>query len=82
MEALVVASEISLKLSRDQAVVLFEWLGRTGSAGFPAEFEDQAEQRILWDLESLLEAVLTEPLGDDYRGRLEKARMALRDSTE
>ncbi|TCN31038.1 hypothetical protein EV644_13015 [Kribbella orskensis] len=61
-EVLMVADEFSLRLSRDQALVLFEWLARTSSAGAPVGFEDQAEQRVLWDLESALERVLIEPL--------------------
>lgn len=77
-----VGDEISFALSRDQALVLFEWLARTGNAGEPAAFEDQAEQRALWDLESALEAVLTEPLGVDYRAKLEAARGRVRDSEE
>jgi len=75
-----VGNEITLAVPRDQALVLFEWLVRTGNAGEPAAFEDQAEQRALWDLESALEAVLTEPLSVDYRARLEAARGRVRDS--
>ena len=80
MEVLVVANEISFELSRDQALVLFEWLARTGSAGEPVAFQDQAEQRVLWDLESALEAVLPESLSPDYRASLEAAREMVRDS--
>ncbi|MCA1702004.1 MAG: hypothetical protein LC808_01525 [Actinobacteria bacterium] len=76
------ADEISLGLSRDQALVLFDWLARTGNAGSPARFEDQAEQRVFWDLESALETVLSEPLSADYRALLEAARSRVRDSEE
>ena len=44
-EVSAVADEISIGLSHDQALVLFEWLARTGASDQPAEFEDQAEQR-------------------------------------
>jgi hypothetical protein len=74
-----VADEISLALSRDQALVLFEWLARAGVSQQPVPFEDQAEQRVLWDLESLLEAALVEPLRSDYRTLVERARERLRD---
>jgi hypothetical protein len=77
---LAVADEVSLTLSRDQALVLFEWLARTGASDQPAAFEDQAEQRVLWDLESSLEAVLVEPLRDDYRALVENARARLRNA--
>ena len=72
--------EISIDLSRDQALVLFEWLARTGAADQPAAFEDQAEQRALWDLEASLESVLTEPLREDYRQLVEGVRARLRDA--
>lgn len=74
--------QIDISLSRDQALVLFEWLARTGAADQPAAFEDQAEQRVLWDLESALESVLTEPLREDYRELVETARARLRDSID
>ena len=74
------ADEISLGLSRDQALVLFEWLARTVAREQPAAFEDQAEQRVLWDLEAALEKHLVEPLKSDYRELLEAARRRVRDS--
>lgn len=74
--------EISIGLSRDQALVLFEWLARTGAGEQPAAFEDQAEQRVLWDLEAALEAVLSEPFKSDYRELLEAARGRVRDGGE
>lgn len=77
-----VADEISLGLSRDQALVLFEWLARTGAGEQPAVFEDQAEQRVLWDLEAALEKHLVEPFKSGYRELLEAARSRVRDSEE
>ncbi|MBB5633069.1 DNA primase [Cryobacterium mesophilum] len=71
--------EISIGLSREQALVLFEWLARTGAGEQPAVFEDQAEQRVLWNLESALESVLTEPLREDYRQLVAAARARIRD---
>lgn len=77
-----VADGISIALSRDQALVLFEWLARTGAGEQPAAFEDQAEQRVLWDLEAALETVLTEPLREDYRDLVAAARERLRDPAD
>ncbi|TFB79830.1 hypothetical protein E3N84_07100 [Terrimesophilobacter mesophilus] len=74
-----VVDEISIGLSREQALVLFEWLARTGAGEQPAVFEDQAEQRVLWNLESALESVLTEPLREDYRQLVAAARARIRD---
>lgn len=72
------SEEISISLSRDQALVLFEWLARPGAGEQPAAFEDQAEQRVLWDLEAL-EKHLAEPFKSDYRERLAAARGRVRD---
>jgi len=69
---------LHLELSTDQALVLFDWL-RRGAAEESKGFEDQAELRVLWDLECLLEAALVAPLTTDYRLRLEQARANLRD---
>ncbi|GAB2647657.1 hypothetical protein GCM10009743_23890 [Kribbella swartbergensis] len=74
------ADEISVDLSRDQALVLFDWLARTSEAGEPVGFVDQAEQRALWDLEACLEALLPEVLAADYQVRLRLARDKVRDS--
>jgi len=79
MEVSAEADEASFGLSRDQALVFFEWLARTRAADQPVEFEDQAEQRVLWDLEAALEAVLVEPFHADYRAELEAARVRVRD---
>ncbi|MFT3798374.1 hypothetical protein [Microbacterium sp.] len=76
------ADEVLIGLSREQALVLFEWLTRTGVGGQPAVFEDQAEQRVLWDLESTLESLLTEPLREDYRELVADARARLRDAVD
>ncbi|HET7474878.1 MAG TPA: hypothetical protein VFJ97_02520 [Dermatophilaceae bacterium] len=46
------AEQIAISLSRDGALVLFEWLARTGASEQPVAFEDQAEQSVLWDLEA------------------------------
>lgn len=72
--------EISIRLSRDQALVLFDWLARTSAADLPTAFEDPAEQRALWDLEASLESVLAEPLREEYRELVEAARGRLRDA--
>ena len=71
-----------LSLSRDQALVLFAWLARTGAGEQPAAFEDQAEQRVLWDLEAALEKHLAEPFKSNFSERLEAARGRVRDVEE
>lgn len=70
---------VDLRLSRDEAIVLFEWLGRLDLE--PGNrFQDQAEQRVLWNLQASLESVLTEPFSPDYQRILASARSRVRDS--
>lgn len=71
---------VSVGLKRDLALVLFDWLARTSAAGRPADFDDQAEQRALWDLQSVLESALPETLAGDYHERIAAARDRVRDS--
>lgn len=72
--------DLKLELSREAAVVLYEWLARFNETGKSA-FANQAEQRVLWDLESVLESGLAEPFSPDYATILASARQAVRDST-
>lgn len=69
---------VRVGFSDDEALVLFEWLSRQNE---PANlgFQDQAEERVLWDLLAQLEKALVAPLLPDYRERLANARAAVRD---
>lgn len=69
---------VHLELSRDEAIVFFDWLTRFNKSG--SAFEDQAEQRVLWDLEALLESKLDEPFAPNYGELLARARSSVRDS--
>lgn len=73
--------EVVLRLSGDEALVLFEWLNRTNKAtnDFGDLVEDQAEQRALWNLTCLLERELVEPFSPEYLELVEQARERLRD---
>lgn len=73
--------EVVIQLSHDEALVLFERLARTDHTidGFANLVEDQAEQRALWNLISLLEHVLVEPFAAEYRELVTGARSRLRD---
>ena len=65
---------ITISLTRDEALVLFEWLARNTSVGDTPTIEDESERKALWILEGLLENVLVEPLRPDYRELLTQAR--------
>ncbi len=66
-------TKVVIELTGDQALVLFEWLSRFNQDGSFA-FEDAAEQRVLFDLESKFESSLTAPLEPNYKEQLAEAR--------
>ena len=70
--------DVTLTLTSDEALVLFEWLSRAGDLGEPAPLEDQAEARVLWAMLALLESSLTAPLAPDYQVELDRARSRVR----
>lgn len=65
------AEKISISLSNDEALVLFEWLSSLEDNRL---IEGSAEQRVLWSLESSLEKVLVEPLKENYEQLLNAAK--------
>ena len=69
---------LNISLTRSEALVLFDLLARYSESDRP-DIEDQAEQRVLWDICCSLESGLTEPVHPDYRSLLQKARKRVRD---
>lgn len=67
-----------IELSQAEALVLFDWLARTGEARHPVPFEDQAEQVMLWRLENILESQVSSLFSKSYHDRLLAAREAIR----
>ena len=72
---------VCFELSRDEAIVFFDWLARLNK-GTNHAFADQAEQRVLWDLEATLESKLAEPFARNYEELLAAARGRVRDAQE
>lgn len=70
---------IQIDLKTEEALVLFEFLSRIDKSENIDLFEDQAEQRVLWDIIAILEKQLSEPLLEDYKKRLDTAREKIRD---
>ncbi|MDB5554591.1 MAG: hypothetical protein JWL86_4575 [Rhizobium sp.] len=75
------SSEITFKLTNDEALVIFEVLSRWSqpeSSGPPDEiFEHASEKQALHNLLCVLEAELAEPFRDDYDELLKAARSRL-----
>jgi len=72
--------EISLRLSRDEALVFFEWLCELEK--LPSCFRHPAEQHVAWKIESSLEKLLIEPLQPNYAQLLADARKRVGESME
>jgi len=76
---------INLTLSYSEAVVLAEMLWRWERDGTQERlaFEDQAEQRVLWDLTGLFEPLIDELFDKDgYASMVAHSRWQVRDSNE
>lgn len=73
--------KVAIELTREEALVLFDWISRFNKRE-DAVFEDQAERRVLWDIEAMLESTLDEPFRPDYETPLAAARGKVRDAEE
>ena len=72
-------SKMNIKLTKNEALVLFEFLSRFNEAEQNEIFEDKAEEKILWLINAQLEKQLVEPFMPNYRDILDKARKEIRD---
>jgi predicted DNA-binding transcriptional regulator YafY len=72
------SKRVKIELTSDEALVLHDWLTRFNQRA-DADFADQAEERVLFDLEAMLEKALEAPLQSDYADLLAQARSNMRD---
>lgn len=70
---------ITLEFSKAEAIVLFEFLARGNDINIFV-IEDQSEQRVLWNIECMLEKALVAPFDSNYSNILSQAREEVRDS--
>ncbi len=75
------SDSVRLELTKDEALVLFEFLARFDD-NETLMLEDQAEERVLWSLQGLLEKQLVEIFDPSYKSLVESARERLRDPVE
>ncbi|MBX7151976.1 hypothetical protein K1X84_10075 [bacterium] len=69
-------SPINLELSRDEALVLFDFLAKFDDAKGVYSC-DEVEQAVLWILEGRLEALLVEIVKPEYRNLVIEAKKRL-----
>jgi len=70
---------LKLELTKDEALVTFEFLSRFNESERNGVFEDQAEQKVLWLIEGQLEKQLVEPFMPNYKDLISNARNYIRD---
>ena len=71
--------ELSINLTKNEALVLFDFLSRFNQSENNGIFEDKAEQKIFWTIEALLEKQLTEPFLPNYKDIICDARKEILD---
>ena len=72
-------NQVNLTATKDEALVLLEFLARFNEEEHPNIFEDQAEQKTLWILQGQLEKQLVEPFKSNYKVIIKEARNRIRD---
>lgn len=65
---------ITIELTGDEALVLFEWLSQLDAAKLGV---GEAEERVLWKIEAVLEKSLVEPFAKNYAALVERARQRI-----
>ena len=73
--------KIEIQLTRDEAIVLFEFLSRFSDTD-KLNIEHQSEERALWNLTCVFEKTLSESFRNNYKEILKSARKRLQDSDE
>ncbi len=73
--------KVKIELTKDEALVLFEFLSRFSDTD-ELEIRHQSEERALWNLTCYFEKILTEPFHKDYSKIMGAARERLKDNLE
>jgi hypothetical protein len=70
-------SKVEIKLTKDEALVLFDFVSRFSNDD-KLIIQDQAEERALLNLTCVLEKQLAEPFSPDWKKIIEAAKNRLR----
>lgn len=65
--------EIFIRLSKAEALVLFDWLAGQDLTE-TVRFSHPSEEKVLWRMQGQLESVLAEPFASNYKSLLAEAR--------
>lgn len=66
--------KVALELTKDEAIILFDFLSRFNQTDHADIFEDEAEKIVLWNVETVLENTLVEPFMSDYDDIIKRTR--------
>jgi hypothetical protein len=66
--------DVTIRITKNEALVLFAYLSRLNEQTSTKDFEHQADQIVLWNIEAVLEAELPEVLQHDYLEVIQNAR--------
>lgn len=72
-------NQLILQLSNEEAIIFYNWIANFNQKEHELFFEDQSEQRILWDMEAELEKVIPIVFNNNYHEFLFKAKQKLKD---
>jgi hypothetical protein len=67
-------SEVLVRLSKAEALVLFEWLANLDSLN-TSPFSHPSEEKVMWRIEGQLESILVELFAPNYKELLAQARI-------
>ncbi|WP_412464449.1 hypothetical protein [Flavobacterium mekongense] len=68
------AEKVTIELTKDEALIFFDFLGRFNQKSDENIFEHKAEQKVLSDLEVSLEKILVEPFLPNYKEIIKVSR--------
>lgn len=68
---------ITIELTENEALVLYEWLARSETDSRPAPFEHKAEERVFFDIGAMLEPKIDVLFDPNYSAILDAARHAI-----
>ena len=74
MEITKKSNDYIIKLKNYEVLVFFDWLVKFVENN---EINDEAEQKILYDLECLLESTLEEPFMENYKNLIHIAKKSI-----
>lgn len=80
MDVINKSKNVCISLSEEEAIVFFDWLVRFNESD-KNEFHHKSEEKVLWDLEAVLEKSNPIILVDDYKTKLLAAREKIKDLT-